>query len=158
MDYTKLAGKVIKFNKIAIENELDFGVGQRARVISANLNKEGDVIRIDVDFKEFEEENKKIAERCWYDDNGKPCLAWHETKGYPKNCKTEFYADPERVANNEEAFDIDATYEWAATEWRNPAFPNTVIQKVENGFVVRYASGTGANAATLEEAVKLAIG
>ena len=141
MDYSWLEGKVIKFNKRVLESDgIDFSPNQRARVITVSLHDKGEVLRIDVSFAEFEEANKKIAKHNYYDENSMPTLAWHETKGYPVNKITEFYADPKRVANNEDVFDVDQTYNWEATEWKSPGCSGMTIRKSKQGYVIIHDS------------------
>jgi hypothetical protein len=141
MNIHELEGKVIKFNRRVLEADcVDFSPNQRARVLGVRVEHDCTVLCLTLDFKDFEEANKKIAEHNYYDENEKPTLAWHETKFYPKNGITEIYADVERVEKNEDVFDVDQTYLWEAAEWKSPGCPGMTIRKIKEGYVIIHDS------------------
>jgi hypothetical protein len=66
--------------------------GMLGRIISVGVEDnwgDGDsTIEFVIDFKEFEEVNKPLAEKNWYDSNGVPCLTWMESMVYEKDVKS----------------------------------------------------------------------
>jgi hypothetical protein len=66
--------------------------GMLGRIISVGVEDnwgDGDsTIEFVIDFKEFEEVNKPLAEKNWYDSNGVPCLTWMESRFYVKEVKS----------------------------------------------------------------------
>ena len=107
MKLGQLQGKVIRFNKAVLNTEDDFSPGQRVRVLSvARLGTDFETAELYVDFKEFEEANKALAEHNYYGKNG-PTLAWHETNSYPKDCRTKVFEMVESIEKNTATFDLD---------------------------------------------------
>ncbi len=85
----ELNGKTIIFNEEVKKTESDFSPKQKAKVIEAHIveGSDDEVFALKLDFKEYAEENKVYAERNYWDKNGEPTLAWHETGYYPTSDK-----------------------------------------------------------------------
>jgi hypothetical protein len=66
--------------------------GMLGRIISVGVEDVWDrgdsTIEIVIDFEEFEEVNKPLAKKNWYDSNGIPCLTWMESRSYEKEVKS----------------------------------------------------------------------
>lgn len=62
--------------------------GMIARLIGiCKVPNEPTLLRIMFDFSGFEEENKVVADRDWFDSDGNATLTWFETAHYPKDGK-----------------------------------------------------------------------
>ena len=92
IDFNELQGQVIEFNSKAEDFEMDFDAGMKARVVSVEHDVDT-VFKLVCDFSEFEAVNKPLAKHNYYDTEGNPTLAWHQTKGYPTDKKTSIYVD-----------------------------------------------------------------
>lgn len=92
-DFNALVGCTIEFNKEIERCENDFDPNQKAKVIGVRIQNSDEVVQLQLDFSEFAEENKKFATYNYYDTNGSPALAYHETNSYPKDFKDTIYID-----------------------------------------------------------------
>jgi hypothetical protein len=101
-----LLNSVIVFNKRVLKTEINFSPGMKARV--AGLRRDEDMLVLDLDFAEFEDHNKALAEPNFYDDAGEPCLKWHETKSYPKDCKETVYFMADEVERDAAEFEVSS--------------------------------------------------
>ena len=90
-DVSALVGKVIQFNAEVEKTEIDFDCGMKARVVGYGITDPGELFKLDLDFSEFEQENKKLMQSNYYGKNGRPTLKWSETSYYPSDCKTDEY-------------------------------------------------------------------
>lgn len=96
-----LIGKTIQFNSKVESTEIDFDEYMKAVVLKweyvhYDYNHDYDVIKIQVDFSKFEEDNKKFMKSNYYDKDGIPCLKWCDKLYYPKDGKDTFYIENDR--------------------------------------------------------------
>ena len=103
-----LMGKVICFNNEVEKNEIDFDAGMKARVIGFRV-VDNDVFQLKVSFTEFEEVNKSLMLRNYYDNNHNPTLKWCETRSYPRNGETsDYYSWGGSGYEGSDCFDVEA--------------------------------------------------
>lgn len=82
---------VVRFNnKVETDFETGFDTGMMARAISFNYT-DPDVVKIDFEFREFEEHNKNYEKSNWYDKQGNPTLKWSQTNFYPNSKIEDIY-------------------------------------------------------------------
>ncbi len=101
-----LIGKTIHFNKRVLSTELDYSPNQMTKVTNAYKDNHPDCFIIESDFSEFAEYNKQFAEHNYYNKDGDPKLAFHQTSSYPKDGKLRDYYDINELINNKLPFDI----------------------------------------------------
>lgn len=80
--------KVIRFNRLVEEYEIDFDTGMLARI--KNLVKEdGDdcTYSLLLDYSEFETHNLPLMKANYYNKEGKPCETWAEQPSYQEDKK-----------------------------------------------------------------------
>jgi hypothetical protein len=80
---------------IRVKNGLDIDgpdTGMWGRIISIGIedvwDRENSTIEFVIDFKEFEEINKPLAKKDWYNSEGVPCLTWMESRNYENEVKS----------------------------------------------------------------------
>lgn len=107
MNHKELEGKVVQFNANVDKTEIDFEPGQKARIIKIMPHEtieqknsttgqcsDIEILKVLVDFSEFEKENKKLATRCYYPTPGQGGMVfYHEKSYYPKDGKYDFYVE-----------------------------------------------------------------
>jgi len=77
-----LSNKVVKFNKMVEEWEIDFDEGMLARVKSIMTTGDDDIYEIVMNFSEFEQYNLRLMKPNYYNRSGVPCEKWSEQKNY----------------------------------------------------------------------------
>ena len=85
--------KKIVFTKNIEDFEMDFDENMAAKVISYDYKSNEKTFIIYMNFKEYEEENRKFEKANYWDKNNCPTLKWSETSYYPKDGKIELYFD-----------------------------------------------------------------
>ncbi len=83
-------GKHIEFKDAIEQIETGFDPKMRAKIVDVVAKDHGvgePFYKFVFDFSQYEEYNKQFSKPNFYDDNGDPCLRWHEAGAplYPSN-------------------------------------------------------------------------
>lgn len=98
----ELRNKILVFGgEGLLETEADIFEGQKARVtdvVDIRLGRKDEIplFRVNYDFSEFEEHNKALSPKCYFDSNSDPTLKYHEHWSYPRDRKSFILISPIR--------------------------------------------------------------
>jgi hypothetical protein len=90
--FPNIQNKIIEFTPEVEKDETMFDAGMRGRVTDYQIQHE-DVVKITVDFSQFEEFNKQFEKATFYGKDGQANLKWSESPFYPNNKVEIIYVD-----------------------------------------------------------------
>lgn len=90
---TSYVGKVVRFLPAVDDLECGMETGMLATVVQAAPGDFG-LVKVVVDFAQFEEHNKLLMTPNFYDSAGNPTLRWCDANSYPKDRRETLFVDP----------------------------------------------------------------